>query len=309
MIDMLLAWCRGTGSTEMENKAKGWLNATYRNWLVKARVQTEASRFQFTVTLGTTIVTAIPMDLLTIVNLRTLSRDADTAYAGVMEEKTPDEMDRMYPNRAATPNTGSPIHFSYRRISHPAETGAAGLWVCSTVTAAGGDFGQKVGIVGYPATDRSRILPQEVVLNGTTRVAVPTAVGTLLSFSKSANTVGYVQLYDAATAGNLLAELMPWERSGQRPVLEPYPYVDATWIFEMLYNRRPPPMTNDSDVPFYVSDEFHMGIVYSAIADWAVSFIDDDRLASAAAQAKDFEDRFMLFRRVQDRETAGVKWR
>lgn len=312
MVSMLLGWCRGTGSPEMAVRARSWLNQSYLGWLTEARVQTDSVTYQVALTASMTELTDVPIDLLTMVSFKLISRLGDTKVAGrVIQELTPVEMDTRYPNRLNTPNTGMPGWFTYKRVGHPVDTGAAGLWVCSTATAVQGDSGQLVGVVGYPstgATARGRLQHQQVVLNGTTRVAVPVALPTLIQFSKSADTVGYVQLWDAATNGNLLMELMPWERASHRPVIEIFPYPDVAMVAEMRYNRKPPVMMNDADVPFYLPAEFHMGLVYYSAAEFGASFIDDDRIGPINAQAKEWRERFLLQRRLQDRSTAGIRW-
>lgn len=312
MWQLLLSWMRARNASvatgPLDALAKMMVNQTYLGWVTEARVSTESSIYQTTQASGDTLITDVPVDFLTMVNFRIMQRGSDTGYRRVLEEKTPDELDRLYPNRDATPNTGVPTLFCVRRTSSPKETGdATTLNVVSTSTLDSGAVAAYASIVGYPNATRDRDLHQQVRLNGTTNVSVPTPIRTLISFSKDRVTTGYVQLKNGA--GTVLAELMPWQKASRLVVIEPFVYPDATFTYEMRYNRRPPIMLNDADTPFYVPEEFHMGLVYGAAAEFGASYIDDSRLPSVMQLAGEFKRRFMQNRRAKDTVSGGFKWR
>ena len=308
MLDMLLDLIGHRDNAEMEKRARIWLNATHRNWCADGRVSTDSTLYAFTIAAAASLITDVPADFLTAVNLRILSKGSslDTQYKGGLQEVTPQELDEAVPNRAAE-STGTPRLFTFRRTSHPKETGdGTTLNIVSTATAAQGDNTQKVSVVGYSGTDRSRPIEQEFTLDGTTSVSVTTPVATLISFSKSADTVGYVQLKDGS--GAVLAELMPWQRSHHLPVLEVYQWVDDQYQMELRYNRRPMPMTKDASVPLYIDDQFHAGLVYGAAAEYAMDFTDDSRVASIQSGAARHWQRFQVSRRRQDVTSGGFQW-
>lgn len=295
----------------LERLAGGWLNQTYLQWITESRVSTESSLYQTTQTTGDTLITDVPVDFLTMVNFRVLSRNSDTSYMKVLVEKTPDELDRMFPNRAATPNTAAtPTYFTINRTSHPKETGdATTLTVRSTSTADAGAAAPLISLVGYPNATRDRELHQQVTGNGTTNVSIGTPIRTILSFSKDRDTTGYVQLRDGSS--NVLAELMPWQRSSHLVVIEPFSYVDSSTTlitYEMRYNRRPPVMLNDADVPFFIPEEYHMGLAYSALAEFGASYVDDSRLGDLVQLADRWKQRFRSLRRSKDVASGGFKW-
>lgn len=305
---MLLDLIGHRDNPEMEKRAKIWLNATYRNWCADGRVSTDSSLYAFTVAAASSLITDVPADFLTAVNLRILSKGSglDTSYRGILKEITPQQLDEAVPNRAAE-STGPPTAFTFRRVSHPKETGdGTTLNIVSTATAAAGDNTQKVTVAGYSGSDRARPIEQEFTLNGTTNVSVTTPVATLISFSKDSDTTGYVQLKDGS--GTVLAELMPWQRSHHLPVLELYPCVDAQYQMELRYNRRPMPMTKDSSVPLYIDDQFHAGIVYGAAEEYALHFTDDSRVQTISGAAAKHYRRFMVNRRRQDVTSGGFRW-
>jgi hypothetical protein len=312
MWQLLLSWMRarnaGVTGNPLDALAKMMVNQTYLGWVTEARVSTESSLYQTTQALGDTLITDVPVDFLTMVNFRIMQRGSDTGYRRTLDELTPDEMDRRFINRDATPNTGVPTVFCIRRTSSPKETGdATTLNVVSTSTLDSGAVAAFVSIVGYPNALRDRDLHQQVRLNGTTNVSVTTPIRTLISFSKDRATTGYVQLKNGS--GTVLAELMPWQRASRLVVIEPYVYPDASYTYEMRYNRRPPIMLNDADTPFYVPEEFHMGLVYGAAAEFGASYIDDTRLKSVNELAAQFKRRFMMYRRSKDVVSGGFKWR
>ena len=306
LLDMMCAWLGHKDSPEMRSRCKMWLYQTHMAWVAESRVISESSVYPITIAAATTLVTDVPLDFQAALNWKIISKAGDTSVTGLITEKDADWLDRYVQNRDVA-TTGTPEFFAIRRTSHPKETGdGTTLNIVSTATAARGDNVQRVSLVGYPNTTRDRAIHQEFTLNGTTNVSVTTPIRTIISFSKDTDTVGFVQLKDGS--GTVLAELMPWSRSADLVSLEVFPYVNAEYATELRYYRRPIPMVNESDTPAYVDPQFHMGLAYSALAEFGASFIDDDRVATIVQQAAAAKQKFMWSRRRSDTSRAGWKW-
>ena len=309
MKDLLLPSIRSASTvTASEKRAGQWLNAIVYEWLSEAKHEIDSVTHQFTIAAATTEVTNIPMDVMSIVDLRILDKAGDTNYKATLDPKTPQEMDDEYPNRASE-NTGTPDVFTFKRIQYPAVTGdAVGLSVVSTSNTDLTATGVKCGLTGYTTTAKARLIQQEKTANGTTAVAYDTPCPLITQFSKSIASVGFIQLIVTATPATILAEIMPWERTALRPVIEVFPYVDAAYLMEIRYNRRNPPMANDSDGPYQIPPEFHIGIVEAALAKFAYAFIDDDRMAAAMQISEQMKTDFILSHRPLKKESGGFRW-
>jgi len=303
---MMCSWLGAKDSPEMRARCKSWIQQTHMMLIAESRIPTESSVYAISIASASTVVTDLPIDFGSVMNWRIISKNGDTSFTRTLKEVTPDWLDRYVQNRSAA-TTGQPEYFTIRRTSHPKEAGdATTLNIVSTATAAQGDNIQRVSLVGYPNATRDRAIHQEFTLNGTTNVSVTTPIRTIISFSKDSDTTGFVQLKDGS--GTILAELMPWSRGADLAVAEVFPYVDDTYETEMRYWRRAIPMVNESDTPSFVDPQYHLGLAYAALAEFGVSFIDDDRAQQVIAQAERFRQRFNWNRGRQNVSNAGFKW-
>jgi hypothetical protein len=147
---------------------------------------------------------------------------------------------------ADTPTWFVPI--GYKCVANvPSSTG---LWA---VSSSASDTTQTVQVAGV----RSAIAADDVaVLTGTSRVAIGTVTDyvDVLAFTLSSLAVGTVSLYDAASSGNLLAEIPIGQLSAQYFMVQIYPtpaaavtyYVDGTYRVLTLSEAQDVPQLPDA---------------------------------------------------------------
>jgi hypothetical protein len=169
--------------------------------------------------------------------------------------------------RAADPgldSTGTPFAFAplgYKPYSQPPV--ATGLWIVSDSAAdvtplAVQSNGIRTG--GLVTGDVS------TTLTGTTRAAVGTATDyvDLQSLSLSAVCAGTISVYDAAAAGNLIAQIAPSQTYAEYYCIQFYPAPTATVSYYVDGALKAPLMDDAQDSPA-LPEEFHELLVYGAL--------------------------------------------
>lgn len=145
---------------------------------------------------------------------------------------------------------GQPIHYIpmgfQPTMRQPVSTG---LWAVST---AAGDTTQNVRIQGVRA-DGFAIAQVSTTLTGTTRVALGASPITdyvqILTLSLDAVGVGVVSLYDAVTAGNLIAQIPIGQTAVQYVGIRLWPTPSEVLVYVANGTMVMPALVNDNDVP------------------------------------------------------------
>jgi len=203
---------------------------------------------------------------------RTNNRDLD--------EMTLPELRASDPGLTSTGTPWAYVPLGYRQVQLMPST--TGVWA---VSSSASDTTQSAQINGI----RSNGLMTgdlSATLTGLTRVAVGSAITDLVdiqSFSIAAVAVGVVSLYDAATNGNLLAQIPVGQTSAQYFTVQLYPTPTSAITYYVDGQLRIPVLNSSQDTPI-IPEEFHDVLAAYARRLEYEKTGDNERMASALAE-------------------------
>jgi hypothetical protein len=176
------------------------------------------------------------------------------------------------------------------------EPASTGVWVVSTNAA---DTTQKVNFQGIKANGDIQAL-QQVSLNGTTRVAIQSAVtdfAWIMAWNIDGVAAGTVSLYDAATLGNELARLPIGATAVQYQQIRLWGTPGDVYVMTVQGVAEVTDLTNATDIPL-IPPSFHDVLcAYARMKEYERT---QDSTRYGAAQAEFIEGR--------DRLKAFVEW-
>ncbi len=176
-------------------------------------------------------------------------------------------------------------------LRHP-DTSGSGLWAVSTNA---GDTAQSVVLSGIRLSgDIDHAAP--TTLTGTSRVAIGalTDYVTVLSFVVSSSTLGNIELYDAAAAGNLLARIPAGRTSVQYQAIRLWPTPAAVLSYRVDGQFAIDDLVADTDVPFLPTSYHDMLPVYARMRSYQKDG-DNDRAAIAGQEWSSWTARLMMY--------------
>jgi len=262
------------GDAAMQTRIIRWLNYALQYLCAKFDFHSLNSRISFAITSAAQanldwphLIVAAPMDAVKI-NFAELEDEAETP-----DRYTPltvlshNEFMRLTQGdeRSTTDNQNTPTHIALRRIEGVREDVANDTLISvEVISSSASDTGAgfEVAMLSYRSADRRDQQKVEVQLAGQAAVVY---AGTHIPsvFSKGRNTTGVITLRQQTT-NVVLATIMPWDRSSSYHVFEMTPFPDANYNVWMEYKRRPPLMTLDRDVPYFLPPEAHDYLVEAA---------------------------------------------
>jgi hypothetical protein len=160
--------------------------------------------------------------------------------------------------------TGVPTHripMGFQPVARQPAT--SGVWVVSSTADTA-----TVRLVGQTSTGETAV--QTATINGTTRVQVgslATLVG-IESWSISAAAAGAVSLYDASSAGNLLATIPIGQTSVQYLSIRLWPTPSDAYTYAVDVETTMPQLTNATDVPVVPTDFHPMLVEYGRMREY-----------------------------------------
>ena len=237
-----------TPGADMEARVTRLINRAYRAILREpglSIVRGTLNPFTFTTEDGRSIY-GLPSSVLRIRSIT--ERDSDRRLVEV-------SLDEIRARDPGMTESGTPWAYTvlgHRVIQEPPVS--TGLWV---VSASASDTTQAIQVAGIRA---GGLLAPEVSanLNGTTRVAIGSLTDyvDVTSISLQQACVGVVSIYDAASGGNVIAEIGVGQISPRYLCVQLYPPPTAAVVFYADGDEPVPVLNGQNDVPI-LPEEFH----------------------------------------------------
>ena len=254
-----------TPSTADTTRIQQFINLWYREILAMPGMD----RFRDTVLTFATVNTqkqyGLPQALTRVRSLY------DVTNQRRIQPQTVDWLRNVDPGLTATSSTVNywiPLN-GYGAVQQTLTTTGVGLWVVSDTA---GDTTQKA----YLETTRlsgvraGTAVAAGTTLNGITRVQVGTRTDHIevVKFYLDVVPAGTISLYDAAAAGNLLAQITPGRTQARYFMLQLYPTPSAVITVSVDCQRSIEDLTNNTEEPLFPEDFHHVLVHGASYEEW-----------------------------------------
>lgn len=256
--EVLRAASATTSNTNFTISVKAYLNDEYQNLCRLVDVHALRARWSIALSAATQtdsdtplLVAAAPQDIaeLRFAELRDLAETPDVHHKLTIltHQEFRDKTQGLA--RAWTVSTPSIIAV---RDEEGARQDLQGTSVAyEALSSNSGDTTQTLTAFGYDDAANRTPLKRTITLNGTTGVSLSNFIN-LLTVGKDADTTGSITVRKTATPTDVVAVIAPWERTASYKVLELHPANEDALTLTIEYKRRPPILSANSDVPFFL---------------------------------------------------------